>query len=106
MYVYEQQSYRLSTFLTPHIFSLEVLRQRLHFDELHFASKKPTSTFKVPITVGPFVVKNKAVIELIDNMMACFDFVQDFYFQYDPRHIISKKRKRQKRGNYEHQGTP
>ena len=39
-------------------------------------------------------------------MMAYLSFVQDFSFQYEPHHIISKKRKRQKRGNYEHQGTP
>ena len=39
-------------------------------------------------------------------MMACFGFVEDFSCQYDPPHIISKRRKKQKRGNYEHQVTP
>ena len=63
------------------------------------------STFKVPITIGPFIVKKKAAIDLIDDIMACFGFSLDFSCQYDPLHIISKKRKRQKRGNYEHQGT-
>ena len=78
----------------------------MHSDELHFSSKKQTSTFfKVPITIGPFTVKNRSGIELIDDIMACFGFALDFSFQYDPLHIISKKRKRQKRGNYEHQGT-
>ena len=38
--------------------------------------------------------------------MAFFGFVLDFSCQYDPLHIISKKRKIEKRGNYEHQGTP
>lgn len=106
VYGYEHQPYRPPTFLTPRIFSLEVLRKRLHSDELHFSSKKKTSTFKVPITVGPFTIKNKEAIVLIDDMMACFGFSQDFSCQYDPLHIISKKRKRQKRGSYEHQGTP
>ena len=106
VYGSEHQPYRLPAFLMPRIFSLEVLRQILHSDELHFSSKKQTSTFKVPITVGPFTVKNRVAIELIDDMMACFVFAQDFSCQYDPFHIISKKRKRQKRGNYEHQGTP
>ena len=64
------------------------------------------STFKVPVIVGPFTVKNREAIELIDDMMACFGFAQYFSCQYDPLHIISKKRKREKRGNYEHQGTP
>jgi hypothetical protein len=106
VYGSKHQPYRLPAFLTPRIFCLEVLRQRLHSDELHFSIKKQTSTFKVPITVGPFIVKNRAVIELIDDMMACFGFAQYFSCQYDPLHIISNKIKRQKRGNYEHRGTP
>ena len=106
VYGSEHQPYMLPSLLTPRIFSLEVLMQILHSYELHFSSKKHTSTFKVPITVGPFTVKNRVAIELIDDMMACFCFSQDFYCQYDPLHIISKKRKWKKRGNYEHQGTP
>lgn len=106
VYGSEDQPYRLPAFLTPRIFSLEVLRKRLHSDELHFSSKKHTSSFKVPITIGPLTVKNRAVIELIDDIMACFGFNLDFSCQYDPLEIISKKRKRQKRGNYEHQETP
>ena len=105
VYGFEHQPYMLPSFLTPQIFSLEVLRQRLHSDELHFSSKKQTSTFKVPITVGPFTVRNRAAIKLIDDMMSCFSFARDFSCQYDPLHIISKKRKRHKRDNYEHQGT-
>ena len=88
VYGLEEQPYRLPTFLTPRIFSLEVLRQRLHSDELHFSSKKQTSTFKVPITIGPFIVKNRAAIELIDDIMACFGFASDFACQYDPLNII------------------
>ena len=78
----------------------------MHSNEIHFSSKKQTSTVKVTIIVGPFTVINRESIELIDDMMACFGFVQDFSCQYDPLHIISKKRKRKKIGNYEHQGTP
>ena len=106
IYGFDQPPYRLPTFLTPRIFSLEVLRKRLNSNELHFSSKNQTSTFKVPITVGPFIVKNREAIELIDDMMPCFGFIQDLSCQYDPLHIIFKKRKRKKRGNYEHQGTP
>ena len=38
--------------------------------------------------------------------MACYIFVLDESCQYDPLQLISKKKKKQKRGNYEHQGTP
>lgn len=85
---------------------MEVLRQRLHSDELHFSSKKQTSNFKVPIPIRPFIVKKKETIELIDDIMACFRFASYFSCQYDPLQIISKKKKRQNRRNYEHQGTP
>ena len=74
VYGSEKKPYRLPVFLTPRIFSLEVMRQRLHSDELHFSSKKQTSTFKVPITIGPFTIRNKVVVELIDDIMACYGF--------------------------------
>ena len=37
--------------------------------------------------------------------MACFGFSKDTSCQYDPHHLIPKRRKKQKRGNYKHQGT-
>lgn len=104
IYGFEQPPYSLPTFLTSRIFYLEDLRKRLHSTKLHFSSKKQTSTFKVPIIVGPSTIKNREAIGLVDDMMAFFDFTQGFSCQYGPLHIISKKTKRKKRGNYEHQG--
>ena len=77
IYGSEEQPYRLPSFITPKIFSLEVLRQRLHSYKLHFSRKKQTSNFKVPITIGPFIVRNKASIELIDDIMAYVKLVLD-----------------------------
>ena len=105
VYGCEEKPYKLPVFLTPRIFALEVLRQRLHSDELHFSSKKRSTNLKFPIIVGPFTVRNKAAIELIDGIMSCFSFSTNEGCKYDPLHIISKKKKRQKRGGYEHQGT-
>ena len=50
-------------------------------------------------------MRNKVAVELIDDIMACYGFFEEPFFQYDPHHLISKRRKKQKRGNYEHQGT-
>jgi hypothetical protein len=33
-------------------------------------------------------------------------FIPDVAYQYDPLQLVFKKKKKQKRGNYEHQGTP
>ena len=84
---------------------MEVLRQRLHSNLVHFASENQASSFKVPITLGPFTVKNKSIVELIDDIMACFGFQEEPSCQYDPHHIISDRRKKQKRSRYDHKGT-
>ena len=84
---------------------MEVLRKRLHSDLLHFASRNQASSFKVPITLGPFIVKNKSVVELIDDLMVCFGFQEEPSCQYDPHHIISNRRKKQKIIRYDHKGT-
>ena len=103
VYGCEEKPYKLP--VTPRIFALEVLRQRLHSDELHFSSKKQTTNLKFPITIGTFTVRNKATIQLIDDIMVLFRFSTDEACQYDPLQIISKKKKRQKRGGYDHKGT-
>ena len=40
VYSSEEKPYRLPVFLTPWIFALKFLRQRLHSDVLHFSSRK------------------------------------------------------------------
>ena len=84
VYGCEEKPYKLPVFLTPRIFALEVLRQRLHLDELHFSSKKQTSNLKFCIIVGPFIVRKEATIEFIDDIMACFSFSTDEAYKYDP----------------------
>ena len=63
------------------------------------------SSFKVPITLGPFTVKHKSTAELIDDIKACFGFQEEPSCQYDPHHIISNRRKKQKIIRYDHKGT-
>jgi len=87
------------------IFSLEVLRQILHSDLVHFASRNQASSFKVPRTLGPFTMKHKSIVELIDDIMACFGFQEEPSCQYYPHHIISYRRKKKKRSRYDHKGT-
>ena len=58
------------------------------------------------MTIGPFTIKIRETIQLTDDIMDCFGFALDHSCQYDTLHIFPKKKKRKKRGNYEHQGTP
>jgi hypothetical protein len=105
IYGFDKPPYRLPTFLTPRIFAMEIIRQRFHVDLQHFSSKKHASSIKLPITIGPFTVKSKEVINLIDDIMASFKFPIDVACQYDPYHLIANKKKKLKRGTYQHQGT-
>ena len=84
---------------------MEVLIQRLHSYLVHFARTNQASSFKVPLTLGPFTVKHKYIVELIDDIMVCFGFQEEPSCQYDPYHIISNRMKKKKRNQYEHKGT-
>ena len=42
---------------------------------------------------------------MIEEIMVCFQFEEDIPCQYDPLGIIQEKRKKLKRGVYEHKGT-
>ena len=57
------------------------------------------------MTIGPFTVKNKNDVKIIEEIMACFQFEEDISCQYDPLGIIQEKRKKLKWGVYEHKGT-
>ena len=88
IYGSEKSPYKLSKFLTPRIFALKILRKRLESDYVHFTSRNKVGTFKLPMTVGPFTVKNKNDAKLIEDIMACFKFKEDIRCQYDPLGII------------------
>ena len=105
IYGFDKPSYRLLPFLAPRIFVMEIIRKMFHADFQHLSSKKHASSIKLPITIGPFTVKSKEVINLIDDIMASFKFPIDVACQYDPYHLISNKKKKLKRGTYQHQGT-
>ena len=96
IYGSEKISYKLPKFLTPRKFALEILRKRLDSDHVHFTSINEAGTFKLPVTVGPFTVKNKNTAKLIEEIMVCFQFEEDIPCQYDPLGIIQEKRKKLK----------
>ena len=42
----------------------------------------------LPVTVGPFTVKNRNVVKIIEEIMVRFQFEEDISCQYDPLGII------------------
>lgn len=94
VYGAEKNPYKLPKFLTPRIFALEILIQRFDSDYIHFTRRNQAGTFKLPVTVGPFTVKNRNVVKIIEEIMTCFQFQEEISCQYDPLGIIQDKRKK------------
>jgi len=62
VYGYQEGPYLLLIFLTPGIFALEFIRQRIISETEHFLKAHKASNLKFPFMVGPFVVKNKSCL--------------------------------------------
>lgn len=88
VYCAEKKPYKLPKFLTPRTFGLDILRHRFDSDYIHFTTRNQEWTFKLPLTVGPFIVKNWNVAKIIEEIMVYFQFEEDISFQYDPLGII------------------
>ena len=89
VYGFTGEPYRLPVFLTPRIFALEFMRQRLCVEEEHFGAFKKYSNVKFPLKVGPFIFKNKSDVLFIEKLLEVMDFQKEQRINYDPHHIIS-----------------
>ena len=58
IYGFTGHPYKLPSFLTPSIFALEFMRQRLQSEEEHFGAFKKSSNIKFPLKVGTFIFKS------------------------------------------------
>jgi hypothetical protein len=103
VYGYQEGPYLLPVFLTPRIFSLEFIRQRIISETEHFLKAHKASNLKFPFIVGPFVVKNKSCLPQIQSKLSEFGFTQLQGRKYDLHQIISKRRLVSKQGPYEHE---
>ena len=58
IYGFKEEPYKLPSFLTPRLFALEFLRQRLFVEKEHFLKYRKASSIKFNYIVEPFVVKS------------------------------------------------
>ena len=103
MYGFTREPYRLPSFLTPRIFALEFMRQRLNVEEEHFRAFKKYSDVKFPLKVGPFIFKNKSALLVIEKLLEVMDFQKEEKVNYDPHHIISQRKQLNKNKPFDHQ---
>ena len=89
MYGFTGEPYKLPAFLTPRVFALEFIRQRLCAEEEHFVAFKKSSDVKLPLKVGPFIIKNKSALLVVEKLLEVMDFQKEEKMNYDPHQIIS-----------------
>ena len=67
VYGFTGEPYRKPVFLTPRIFAVEFMRQRLYAEEEHFGAFKKSSNIKFPLKVGSFIFKNKGFLVIVEK---------------------------------------
>ena len=94
VYGFGGKPYRLPAFLTPRIFAMEFIRKKLACDELHCSdkSRKVPRTFRIPTEMGPFIVKNRQALGIIEERMSKMNLQAAGSWTYDPRGVILRLR--------------
>ena len=61
--------YVLPTLLAPRIFSLEMIRQKFIVENEHFINLKNSYEIKFPWVIGPFIIKSRAALLVVENLL-------------------------------------
>jgi hypothetical protein len=102
VYGFTGAPYLLPAFLTTKFFALEFIRQRLHSEE-HLCAFKKASDVKFPLKVGPFIIKNKETLSVVEKLLKIMDFQEAERMNYDPHQIISQRRHLNGNKAFDHQ---
>ena len=102
LYGFLHQPYNLLSFFTIRVFSLELIRQRLTIEEEHILSFRKSSSINFPWEIGPYAVKSRTSLPLVDSLLKSMGFSLGQAINYDPHQIISKRRQVNKNKPFEH----
>jgi hypothetical protein len=103
VYGFHEFHYLLPIFLTPRIFSLEFIRQKIISETENFIKYHRESNIKFPFVIGPFIVKSRTCLAQVEAKLKALVFAQMPGKKYDPHQIISRRRKMNKNAPYEHE---
>ena len=84
LYGFVHHLYVHPAFLTVSIFSLELIRKRITVEEEHIMSFKKSSCINFPWKIGPYIVKSRATLPLVDNLLRSMGFLLGQAINYDP----------------------
>ena len=89
--------------LPPRIFALEFIKNKLIVENEHFINFKKSLEIKFPWVVGPFIIKSKFVLTIVERLLKEMKFQTVAVVNYDPHHVISVRREVNKNKPFEHQ---
>ena len=75
-YGFIHEPYIFPAFLTPRIFSLEFIRKNIIVENEDFLRTRNSSKIKFPLKVGPFIIKNKASLPVVEGLLQDMNFVK------------------------------
>lgn len=102
-YYFSEAPYLIPPFLTPRLFSLEFIMKKLYFEIEHFLNHKKVSNLKFPFNVGPFIVKTKSTLHIIERFLKVMGFKEVEKIRYGPHQIICHRKKKNKSAPFENQ---
>ena len=80
---------------------MELIRQKLIVETEHFLNFKNSNEIRYPWDVGPFIIKNKVALPMIESLLKEMGFFTKAAINYDCHHVISIRRQALKRNPFE-----
>ena len=69
----------------------------------NFPSFRKVSKINFSLKVGPFIIKNKVSLLVVEGLFRDMNFKNPTKINYDPHHITSHRRQHNKNKSFEHQ---
>ena len=69
VYGFFHHPYTLPAFLIPRIFALELIRKNLIVENEPSINFEKYSKIKFPWVVGPFIIKSKVALHVVENLL-------------------------------------
>lgn len=96
----------MPVFPAMRIFALEFIRQTLKADQIHFVPTKKEYILKLPTSVGPFTVNLRHALSTMEMLLQGMDLLQGKVWPYDPKGILSNRKRKIKLIAYVHETRP
>ena len=84
------------------LFSLEYIRKRLFTENEQFVKARKGCNIKFHYYIGPFVMSSLD-LSIVEQILESFNFQEAQRINYDPKKIVSKRKKTSRCGTFENQ---